>query len=51
LARECPARESGTRSGGIYFPEPPLAAVNPQLAARKIRATGRIIEQKRREIG
>jgi len=51
LARDWAARESGTGSGGIYFPEPPLAAVNPQLAAKKIRATGRIIDHKQREIG
>src|SRR6056297_1511801 len=51
LARDWAALESGTRSGGIYFPEPPLAAVNPKLAAKKIRATGRIIDHKQREIG
>lgn len=34
----------------FHVPEPPLAAVNPMLAAKKSRALGRIIEQKRREI-
>lgn len=46
-----PARDAGTSSAEIHFPEPPLAMVNPQLAAKKSRALGRIIEQKRREIG
>ena len=51
VVREWPASDAGTGSGEIHFPEPPLAAVNPQLAAKKSRALGRIIEQKRREFG
>ena len=46
-----PPRKGRSRSAEIYFPVPPLAAVNPQLAAKKIRAASRIIEQKRQEIG
>ncbi len=33
----------------VFFPEPPLAEVDPELAEKKSRALGRIIENKRRE--
>ncbi len=43
-------RESAEGAAKIHVSEPPLAAVDPILAAKKSRALGRIIEQKRREI-